>query len=144
MEYFGLVDTIRDYCTDKNWTFIYGSEDFQNALADQKKYCPEQIILVADFTCLPVIEGSKIQSMTYTGVMALGRKCEYITKSNLDETPIQKYDTRLKELSQLLAIAIGQISCDNEMEVSGLNMKFDLNKFDLNADFVACSVNFIQ
>lgn len=144
MEYFGLVDTIRDYCTEHNWIFVYGNDSFANALVDQNKYLPEQIILVADFTCLPVIEGSKIQSMTYTGVMALGQKCESITKSSLDETPIQKYDNRLKDLSQLLTIAIGQISCDNEMEVSGLNMRFDLNKFDLNADFVACSVNFIQ
>jgi len=144
MEYFGLVDKLRDYCTDHNWVFIYGNDSFANALTDSHKYLANQKILVADFSCLPVIEGSKVQSMTYTGVMMLGQKCEAITKSTLDETPIQKYDNRLKELSQLLTIAIGQISCDNEMEVIGLNMKFDLNKFDLNADFVACSLNFIQ
>jgi len=144
MEYFGLVDKLRDYCTAHNWVFIYGNESFANALTDSHKYQPNQKILVADFSCLPVIEGSKVQSMTYTGVMMLGQKCEAITKSTLDETPIQKYDNRLKSLSQLLTIAIGQISCDNEMEVTGLNMKFDLNKFDLNADFVACSLNFIQ
>jgi len=144
MEYFGLIDKLRDYCTEHNWIFIYGNEAFANYSIDQNKIYPEQRVLVADFTCLPTIEGSKIQSMTYNGVMMLGQKKEYITDSNLNESPIQKYDTRLKELSQLLTMAIGQISCENEMEVSNLNLKYDLNKFDMNVDFVACSLNFIQ
>ena len=34
MEYFGLVDKLRDYCTDHNWVFIYGNDSFANALTD--------------------------------------------------------------------------------------------------------------
>lgn len=144
MEYFGLIDKLRDYCNEHNIEFIYGNDAFINALTGQIKYLPNQRILTADFNCIPVIEGSKIQSMTYAGVMALGQKCEAITRSSLDEKPIQKYDRRLKDLSQLLSLIIGQISCENELEVTNINMKFDINKTDANIDFVACSLNFVQ
>jgi hypothetical protein len=144
MEYFGLIDKIRDYCTEHNWIFIYGNDAFANFAIDQNKFYREQKVLVADFTCLPELAGSKIQAMTYNGIMMLGQKREALTTSNLNEYPIEKYDARLKELSQLLTLAIGQISCENEMEVSNLNLKYDLNKFDMNVDFVACSLNFIQ
>jgi hypothetical protein len=144
MDHFGLIDKLRDYCTAHSWAFLYGNDSFANALADNRVYAANQKILVADFTCIPVIDGGKVQSLTYNGVLALGQKRETSTKSSLDETPIQKYDRRLKELSSTLMLMIGQIACDNELDVSNLNLKYDLNKFDLNADFVACSLNFIQ
>lgn len=144
MDFFGLVDAIRTYCTAEEIYFIYGNQAYSNALADLNSYADNDLILIADFSCVPVITAGTVVSLTYTGTMALGRKFEAATESSLDETPIQKYDRRLKDLSEQLAAIIGEIACDNELEISGLNFRFDLNQFDLNADFVATSVNFEQ
>lgn len=152
MDFFGLVDAIRSYCTENEIFFIYGNQAYSNALADANSYSSNDLILIADFTCIPDIKGGRVVSIIYSGVMSLGRKFETIgegeeavdTESSLDETPIQKYDRRLKALSTQLAIIIGELACDNELEITGLNFRFDLNQFDLNADFVATSISFEQ
>lgn len=156
MDFFGLVDVIRDYCEDEGIFFIYGNDAYANALADANLYASNDLILIADFSCVPNITGGQVVSIRYSGLMSLGMKTESVTTgtapntvttttiSTLDETPEQKYDRRLKYLSTQLASIIGELSCDNDLEVSGLNFRFDLNKLDLNADFVATPVIFEQ
>lgn len=170
MEAFGIIDTIRTYCIKNNIFFIPGDEAYVNAVADYSVYENNDLILYCNFNSSPVISGSRIVSNSYSGVMALGRKCEEQTElsvlvdeidnvlldedeniiytseqnietvSSLDETFEQKYDRRLRTLSQELADLIGYIACDNELEISNLNFKMELNKFDLSCDFVACSL----
>lgn len=156
MDFFGLVDAIRDYCEEEGIFFIYGNDAYANALADANLYAANDLILIADFSCVPTITGGQVVSIRYSGLISLGMKTESvttgtapntvttITESTLDETPEQKYDRRLKYLSTQLASLIGELSCDNELEVSGLNFKFDLNKLDLNADFVATPITLDQ
>jgi hypothetical protein len=141
MDFFGLIDAIRSYCSDNNISFLYGNDAYSNALIDSSTY-DTPLILIADFTVQPTITAGTVVECNYSGVMSLGQKTDDITTSNLDETPIQKYDNRLKYLTTQLATVIGEISCENELEVSGLNIKMDLNKFDLNADFVATPITF--
>lgn len=140
MEFFGLIDVIRDYCSENAISFIYGNDAYANALMDSSTYEANDLILIADFTCVPVIEGGRVTSCKYSGVMSLGQKCEEGSRSSLGETPGQKYDRRLKYLSTKITSIIGDISCNNELEVTNANLKFDLNKFDLNADFVALTL----
>lgn len=144
MDLFSLVDALRSYCTNHNWHFIYGNDAYTNAQADNKKYNPGDLIMVADFSVSPVYAGGRVIECQYQGVIMLGRKNEAQTKSTLDETPIQKYDRRLKDLTLLLANACGDIACSNELEITSANFKMDMNKFDLNADFVAGSITFVQ
>ena len=147
MVFFGLVDTIREYCSENGISFIYGNDAYQNALSDGS-VDSNQLILLADFNCRPSIEGGRVVSVEYSGVLSLGSKCESITvddvttdtESSLNETPIEKYDNRLKYLSTQLASIIGDLMCDNELTISNIDIKFDLNKFDLNADFVAATL----
>lgn len=144
MDNFGLVDAIRTYCTGKGYNFFYGSSAYVNIEIDVNKYDANEVILIADFNCIPTYTNSKITELRYTGTIALGQKKETTTESSLDEKPIQKFDRRLKLLSNLLTTILGDLSCQNELEIVNANMRYDLNSFDLNADFVAISLTFVQ
>lgn len=141
---FDLIDILRDYCTLNDIFFIPGTDAYINAVADMNVYADSDLILIADFTSAPSFTGGRVTGNTYTGVLALGRKTETYTTSTLDETWEQKYDRRLKSLSQTLASLIGDIACENEFEISNVTFKLDINKFDLNADFVAATISFTE
>lgn len=144
MDSFGLVDTLRTYCEEKGYYFFYGADSYVNIETDVNTYTSGKIILIADFNCIPTYTNGKITELRYTGTMLLGEKRENETISSLDETPLQKYDRRLKALSTLLTTVLGDIACDNELEITNVNIKYDLNKFDLNADFIASSLTFVR
>jgi len=73
------------------------------------------------------------------------RRLKYLveTESNLDETPEQKYDRRLKYLANKLTQILSEIACENQYEIRNCNMRLEINKFDLNADFVACDITIV-
>ena len=145
MENYGLVDVLRTYCTDNGIEFLYGGNFYQNIEASQYEYAKDQLVMGADFNAAPSITtAGALEEIRYTGSLALGRKFEDTTESSLDESTIQKYDRRLKELSQILTSIISTIMCENELDVEGLDIRFDINRFDTNIDFVVCSITFIQ
>jgi hypothetical protein len=156
MEFFGLVDAIRSYCASDDRTtpihFHYGANAFANIEADLHTYVDNDLILIADFNATPTFDGGRVTRCRYSGVLSLGRKRESETvgqvtthtESSIDETPIQKYDRRLKDLTTLLGTIIGDLSCENELDIISCNMRFDLNQFDLSADFTAAQITFEQ
>jgi len=151
MDNFGLIDVLEQYCTDNDIKFLYGDNFYQNIEASSYEYEADQLVMGADFNARPVrATGGKILSIDYVGAIALGRKFETPDLSNpdgvasLDETYIQKYKRRLKDLSQLLSNIVGEIACNNELETTGEDMRFDINKFDTNIDFVVMSLTFTQ
>ena len=97
-----------------------------------------------------------INEILYTGQILLGRKFEQEldevdpaiivseSEASLDETYWQKYQRRLKELSQSLLTIIATIQCANELETTAFEIRFDINKFDTNIDFVVANITFIQ
>lgn len=146
MDNFGLIEKLQDYCDSNDYHFIYGNDAFANALIDNniQNY---RYILIADFSCPITMENSVITEIRYTGIMSFGENPQFLvsgSKSPLDETPQQKYDLRLKTLSSMLMTVIGDIMCENELSVEGIDLKYDMNKFDLAADFVVCSLTLIQ
>jgi hypothetical protein len=146
MDKFALIDALRSYCNDNDYYFIYGNDAYANAQTDGiiNKY---QYILIADFTCQVDMATSIVEEIRYNGVLSFGENAGYLlngSNTTLDETPEQKYDLRLKTLTTMLMELIGDISCENELEVSGINLRYDINKFDLNADFVACTLTLTQ
>lgn len=156
MELFGLIDTLRAYCTNKGWAFFYGKDDIINAQADTTSYINNKIIMLAEFEVIPTYANGRLDIIQYSGYIALGEKFEaYVPKtetnlaidasvSQLDEYTLQKYDRRLKYLTTLWNSTIETLLCQNSLDVTGVRLRFDLNKFDFNADFVAGSLTIIQ
>lgn len=151
MEQYGLIDVLRQYCIDNDIEFLYGTNFYQNIEASSREYSADQLVMGADFNARPSrAVGGKVVAIEYIGAIALGRKFETPDVNNpegeasLDETYIQKYDRRLKDLSQQLSNIVGQIACDNELETTGEDLRFDINKFDTNIDFVVMNLTYIQ
>ena len=147
MEDFNLIDILRTYCETASIYFIPGTSAYINAVADETVYENNELLLIADFTISPVIVNGRVSETSYTGVMSLGRKREESetspsieTESSLDETYEQKYDRRLKELSSLLVYIISKVGCENDFDILNVTLRYDINQFDLNADFVAATL----
>lgn len=143
MNKFDLIGTIRQYCKNNGICFICGFDAWQNAIADSRTYDKNELILLADLEIEPKFGGSIIQSVQYTGTIALGRKCEDVTTAGLEELFLQKYDRRLLELSEMLPQILKEICCTNDGNIDSIKMSYDLNKFDLNADFVKGDITLV-
>lgn len=151
MDNFGLVDVLEQYCIDNDIKFLYGDEFYQNADDGPMEYEENQLIMIADFDFQTVYTNANaIDEIRYVGIIGMGRKFETPTAENpegtasLDESILQKYKNRLKDLTTLLSNAITQIACDNELEITNVNGRFDINKFDNNSDFVITNLTLIQ
>ena len=146
MDQFDIIGAIETYALSQNWKFIYGFNDFYNSAASIQEYQPDEMLLIADSKDLPRIVNGRIVEIEYTCLLMLGRKFDDTGEAaSLDETFEQKYDRRLKELKSLLAIAIGQIACDNELEVTAGEIITEINQYASNIDFaVSANTKFVQ
>lgn len=140
MSLFSLPSDFRTYCKNKGYYFILGDDAYINAVNDSTVYENNKIIVIADLSFKPNIENNRTYSVSYSGTIAVGRKRESETVSSLDETFEQKYDNRLQDLSELLMVILSDFACSNDIEINSVNARFDINKFDLNADFVAAQI----
>jgi len=156
MQSFDILEKLRTYCVNEGIIFIPSiSESYVNSVIDWNKYEKNDLIMFALFNAVHVFDNAKLVEIAYTGVIGLGRKCEseliededgeytVETESNLDETPEQKYDRRLKYLANKLTQILSEIACENQYEIRNCNMRLEINKFDLNADFVACDITIV-
>ena len=156
MQSFDILEKLRTYCVNEGIIFIPSiSESYVNSVIDWNEYKNNDLIMFALFNAVHVFDNSKLIEIAYTGVIGLGRKCEseliedeggdytVETESNLDETPEQKYDRRLKYLANKLTQILSEIACENQYEIRNCNMRLEINKFDLNADFVACDITIV-
>lgn len=135
-----LIDTIEEYCDNNGIKFIIGTEDYQNMEADIYGYKDGQLILLLDTTYSVNIYSGQTTGYTYQATIALGRKFDPDgDEAGLDEFYKQKYHLRLRELSDKLNEIIANIACLGDFSVNSFNVKYDINKFDLNADFVVGS-----
>lgn len=156
MQSFDILEKLRTYCTSEGIIFIPSiSESYVNSVIDWNEYENNDLIMFALFNAVHVFDNAKLIEIAYTGVIGLGRKCEseliedddgdytVETESTLDETPEQKYDRRLKYLANKLTQILSEIACENQYEIRNCNMRLEINKFDLNADFVACDITIV-
>lgn len=168
MQKFDLIGALQTYCNTEGFVFLYGESFYQNFEASTHDYKNGQYILAADFNfSLNFGQNNKSNEITYSGVLMLGIKFDDDgtdaieddidtpdideamtfndgTPSSLDETKLQKYTRRLLLLSQKLVEVIEDIACENELSITSVNGRYDLNKFDDNIDFVAVDITFIQ
>jgi len=146
MENFDIIGVLQAYASAQNWGFVYGVDAFYKSAQSVGGYLPGQLVLITDFKASPRITNGRIQSITYTCLLMLGRKFDLTGLSaTLDETSQQKYDRRIKELMQMLAAAIAQIACENNLDLTVNDMIVEINQFAENIDFaVAPNVVFTQ
>lgn len=146
MDQFDLIGELSTYAAANGMQFISGANFYQNYEASQQEFGADQLILAARFDAAPKFSpGYKIESITYTGALMLGRKFELTdTHSNLDETFRQKYNARLLDLMTGLSGIISAFACANELEVTQCNYNMLLNQLDENIDFVEAVITFVQ
>ena len=135
-----LIGILRDYCDREHLYFIPGPAAYQNAIMDQSIYADNDLILVCDLQFSPVFGENSLDEVQYNGTIALGRKREVSSVSSLDETFAQKYDRRLKELSNLLTELLLSLQCEHNFVIDSARMSYSLNEYDLNADFVSSEI----
>lgn len=154
MNNFDLIGALRTFSSAKGWAFLSGDNFFQNYEASKNDYTPGQLILGVDppLATPKITQAGKIESITYQGLLMLGRKFEsdletpasVTTISNLDETFIQKYDRRLYELMNTLSTNLIAFSCSHELDILASQFELKLNTLDENVDFVVCSITLKQ
>ena len=142
MDSFDLVGELKTYAEENNMAFLYGDEFHRNYELTKNDILVDQLILGSDpFLAEPSItQSGKLESIIYRGLIMLGRKYEQSTKSSLDETYLQKYTNRLKELMQLLSTHLIAFCCDNELTIESSQFELIINSLDENVDFVVCSI----
>jgi hypothetical protein len=140
MEQYGIIGAFEEYAQSKGWHNFYGIDTFYRSAATVQQYNPGELIFVYAFRATPTKVNGRTTEITYNCLMMLGRKFDETGEAaSLDETSQQKYDRRLKELMQLLDIAIGEIACNNELEVTPGEIVPDINQFAENIDFAAAT-----
>jgi hypothetical protein len=138
MDQYDIIGAIETYALSQKWLFEYGIDNFYKSIQTNQQFDTGKIILIADFRAQPT-------KKSYTCLMMLGRKFDSDGQAaDLDETSQQKYDRRLKELCQLLDTAIGQIACDNELDLTAGEIVVDINQFAANIDFAVSTNVFVQ
>lgn len=135
-----LIGILRDYCTRENLYFIPGPAAYQNAIMDKSVYAANDLILVCDLQFSPIYGENSLNEVQYNGTIALGRKREIASVSTLDETFEQKYDRRLMELSNFLTELLLTLQCEHNFLIDSAQMSYNLNEYDLNADFVSAEI----
>lgn len=146
MDNFDIIGVLEAYAISQGWHFVYGFDRFDSNIGVMKDYAPGELTFIADFNAIPVYKNGRITQITYNCLLMLGRKFDTDnTAADMGETPMQKYDRRLKVLAQTLANTINQIGCDNELEIPSAPISVDINVYDTNIDFaVSNTATFVQ
>jgi hypothetical protein len=143
MEQFDIIGALETYALGRGWLFYYTFDDFYSNIGVTQQFDQDKLILIADFQAEPIIKNGVIPEITYNCLLMLGRKFELAgTVSSMDETPMQKYDNRLKELAQLLSNGMAEFACNEELEITSFPVVVEVNQFNTNIDF-ASAVNAI-
>ena len=104
-----------------------------------------QLVLTAEFNAFPIFVNGRNPEIEYRGSIMLGRKVdEDGTNASLDEDFMDKYQRRLLELMQLLAVFLGSFECENDLSILSSEFILSLNRFDTNIDFVGGNITIKQ
>jgi len=141
MDKLDFISFLRSYCNTNKIYFCAGESDYINATTDQNLFNNWDLIMCADLTLTPNFSETGVESVTYNGYISLGRKREKDTFSSIDETFLQKYDNRLKDLVSILVNFFNEIQCSEEATLNNCTMDYLLNRTDVNIDFVSASVS---
>lgn len=146
MEQFDIIGAFNTYTASKGYHAVYGFNNFESNIATIRSYTTDEYCFIFDFKADPVWGNNIIQEIRYTCLLMLGRKSDLAgTQSSLDETAQQKYDRRLNDLINGLALLIRDVACNNALLVESSPLSVDINVFDTNIDFaISQNAVFIQ
>lgn len=141
---FDIIGALNDFADQKGWKFINGIDAYANYEVDQIDLMMGDKLLIVDLNLSPsYAAGGGVNGVNYSGILMLGVKDDENSEtSTLDETQSEKYNARLKYLTKELIISAGQFSCMHELTITAATTRLQLNKFDVNADFVAMDITF--
>lgn len=141
MEAFNFYGKLQEYCKQHKIFLALGEQEYANYISDKKCYDAYDMIMCADLRLTPVFNESSVQDVTYTGTIALGRKREENTQSTLDELFHQKYERRLKDLTEILVSIFEEFMCTEEITINRCEISYRINVYDVNIDFVSANVS---
>jgi len=146
---FNPLKIFSDIATAQSWRFIYGSSGFQNWEITQQTLSNAELFLAL----FPIVEngepdGGLPQTSIYDTIVWVGRKYDSTVPgdnhSSLDETEMQKYDRRLKELTYYMKEnVLSELFCSaSNVEIISYRISHELNQFEENVDAVQCILTF--
>jgi len=149
MDRYDIIGALRDYATNetdaRGWYFFAGEKWIINYHTNTVEFSNGQLVLACMFTCLPTMVNGVVQSVSYDGIIFMGRKFDQDgVQCSLQETFIQKYDARLKDLLEMLIITISDFACVNKLSVQFKDIPYELDSFDTDIDMVAANVTFTE
>ena len=145
MEQYDIIGAIKAYAESMKWHFIYGADSMLNYEAGNIDFAVGDLVLGATYVAKPTITNGRATDIEYDMLMTLGRKVDDDgTRADIDETLMQKHEARLKELVQMLSNAIGQIACNNELDVENVRIEVRINQTDENIDMAYATLTYIQ
>lgn len=141
MDALDFYGKIKEYCKENKIYLCLGENEFANFLSDRKIYNAYDLIMCADLRLSPSYGDSGIENVVYSGIISLGRKKEEMTQATMDEFFQQKYERRLKELTELLIAVFDEFVCSEEMEMLRCDISYRINSYDSNIDFVSANLS---
>jgi len=146
MQNFDIIGALRTYCTTNNIKFIWQYDEFYANISTTQEYSLDHLIMVVDLKPTPIINGSNVGDITYSGLMMIGKKFDADgLQASLDENQLQKYDRRLFELTSSLVTHAATFACDENLLLTMGQIDYLFNTFDANIDFVAAqAISFEQ
>lgn len=145
MEQFDLIGQLYRQAKANRWAFAAGDDFYKNIELANQHLETGQLVLTAEFNAFPTIINGRTTEIRYEGAIMLGRKQDNDgMEASLDEDYLDKYNRRLLELMQYLVIFIGTFTCENELEITAMELIQQINTFDSNIDFVGGNITLIQ
>jgi hypothetical protein len=145
MEQFDLIGQLHRQAKANGWAFAAGDNFYKNIALASQDLETGQLVLTCEFNAFPTIRNSVVTEIRYDGALMLGRKQDNDgVEASLDEEFLDKYDRRLLELMQYLISFIGTFTCENELEITAMELIQQINTFDSNIDFVGGNITLIQ
>jgi len=135
-----IYNDIKAFATAKGAKLILGSNYFQSLHANKMTLAEGQILLGADFNAEIERANNVVQSITYNGVIIVGRKFEAASFSSVAETFEEKLNARLNDLIDIAIDWIGEFACMYGYAIKSERAIMQLNEFASNIDFVAIEI----
>lgn len=149
-----IYGKLKEYCFSLEKPILFTTYQHYNFFISNQIFENGKLILIADFIINPINKGTQISKCTFTGFLKLGLKFDNNgikpyngtdgTYCNLDETYMQKYFTRLKDLNQIMFNLITDFACINELELQNISIQNEIDQSDEDIDFVNCKLTLID
>lgn len=140
---YSIAEQIAAQAAARGWASVLSFDAFETNIETGVIYPPDQFILTYDYNLTPTVKNGVVLSWRSEVMFALGRKAEAAgTSASVTETHQQKYERRLKALTEELVAGLLALQCATGYTLTMQPMVVQPNKYDTNIDFVYTRVTF--